>query len=419
MKRVAPREVEAGLPSAHSPVAIVLGLDLNGLGVVRALGRAGLPIVGVDHLRGHVGRASRYCGSVVEANPCASDELIRCLQDLGGALAHGGVIFPTMDDTVRILSERRSEVPPSLALSLPSAESVTRLMEKEDLACLARQHGWPAPETMTCGTAAEVSETAQRFPYPGVMKPGRRELAAPRGVPQKVWTFENPQELADAYRVLSRWEPRVILQEIVPGPDSSVVFCLFYADRSSKARVLFVGRKIRQFPPGYGSTSSAAPAHDERVRAFAERFVADTAFRGLGSVEMKIHARTGEPLLIEPTVGRTDYQSFLAVANGVNIPEIAFRDLTGLPPRSQPTPERAVTYVVARSDWRSARMQIREGRESWRGFLGSLKGPKVFALLQAGDPRPFFYMIHYSTTGRFVRVLRRAARGLLRREDQG
>jgi D-aspartate ligase len=402
------------LPVTRSPVAIVLGLDLNGLGVVRALGKANIPVVGVDHLRGHAGRASRYCGRVIEANPCASEDLIGCLKDLGAALPHGGVLFPTMDDTVRILSERRTEVPASLALSLPSADSVTGLMEKEDLARLARQHAWPAPVTTTCASLAEVSEAAERFPYPGVMKPGRRELTAPRGVPRKVWTFETRQELIEAYNDLSRWETRVILQEIVPGPDSSVVFCLFYADRSSRPRTLFVGRKIRQFPPGYGSTSSAAPAHDDRVRAFTERFIRDTRFQGLGSVEMKVHARTGEPLLIEPTVGRTDYQSFLAVANGVNIPEIAFRDLAGLPAVAQEPGEEPITYVVARSDWRSARMQIHEGRETWRGYLRSLKGRKVFALLQSGDPRPFLYTIHYSTSGRLFRVLRRAARSVLR-----
>jgi D-aspartate ligase len=400
--------IDRGLP-LEAP-AIVLGLDLNGLGVVRALGRAGIPVIGVDHLKGHAGRASRYCGTVIDANPCSSDDLIRCLQDLGSRLAHDGVIFPTMDDSVRILSQRRSELPPNLKLSLPSPDTVTRLMEKEDLAALAEQHGWPAPFTTICTDAAEVAEAARRFPFPGVMKPGRRELAAPRGIPQKLWAFEDPRQLVDAYDVLSRWERRVILQEIVAGPDSAVAFCLFYADRTAQPRALFVGRKIRQYPPLYGSTSSAAPAHDDRVRSFAERFIRDVNFQGLGSVEMKIHARTGEPLLIEPTVGRTDYQSFLAVANGVNIPEVAFRDLMGLPTRQRPPSARAVKYLVARSDWRSARLQIRDGRETWRGYLRSLRGRKAYALLQGGDPRPLFYAIHYATTGRAIRVLKRVVR---------
>jgi predicted ATP-grasp superfamily ATP-dependent carboligase len=245
------------------------------------------------------------------------------------------------------------------------------------------------------------------------MKPGRRELDAPRGIPQKVWTFTTAAELIAAYRTLSRWETKVVLQEVVPGPDSAVLFCLFYADGASRTRAHFVGHKIRQFPPLYGSTSSAEPLDAPAVREFAERYVADVAYKGLGSVEMKMDPRSGRPLLIEPTVGRTDYQSFLAVANGVNIPEVAYRDLAGLEPAAPPRGAgRPVKYVVGLRDLRSAARHVREGRETWWGVFRSLRGPKVFALLQSSDPGPFLYRIHYATLGRLARGVLRRLRSL-------
>jgi predicted ATP-grasp superfamily ATP-dependent carboligase len=387
--------------------AIVLGLDLNGLGVVRALGSSGIDVIGVDNVLSHAGRASRYCREVMAASPTAADDLIPALRKIAEGLGRPGVLFPTMDDTVRILSQHRGELPERLRVALPEASMTARLMEKEDLAELAARHGWPAPFTCICRSEADVASAAASFPYPGVMKPGRRELDAPRGIPQKVWTFSTPDELFAAYRTLSRWEKKVVLQEVVPGPDSAVLFCLFYADRRSRPRALFVGHKIRQFPPLYGSTSSAEPIEAPDVRDFAVKYISDVAYQGLGSVEMKADARTGRPLLIEPTVGRTDYQSFVAVANGVNIPAIAYRDLADLDPIESPRrAARPVKYVVGLRDLRSAARHVREGRETWRGFVLSLRGPKAFALLQPRDPGPFLYRIHYATLGRAARLAR-------------
>jgi predicted ATP-grasp superfamily ATP-dependent carboligase len=393
--------------------AIVLGVDLNGLGVVRALGRAGVDVVGVDHTLSHAGRASRYCREVVDADPTSADDLVPALQRIAERLRRPAVLFPTMDDTVRVLSRHRSELPEALRVALPEEAMTARLMEKEDLAELARQYDWPAPFTCICRSEAELGAVAGRFPYPGVMKPGRRELDAPRGIPQKVWTFTTEAELMASYRTLSRWETKVVLQEVVAGPDSAVLFCLFYADAASRMRAHFVGHKIRQFPPLYGSTSSAEPLEAPAVREFAERYVADVAYKGLGSIEMKMDPRSGRPLLIEPTVGRTDYQSFLAVANGVNIPEVAYRDLAGLEPAALPRiAGRPVKYVVGLRDLRSAARHVREGRETWWGVLRSLRGPKVFALLQPSDPGPFLYRIHYATLGRLARGVRRRLRSL-------
>ena len=199
--------------------AIVLGVDLNGLGVVRALGRAGVEVVGVDLVLSHAGRASRYCREVVEADPTSADDLLPALRRLAGRLDGPGVLFPTMDDTVRVLSRHRHELPERLRVALPEEAMTARLMEKEDLAELARQHDWPAPHTCICRSEGELEAAAARFPYPGVMKPGRRELDAPRGIPQKVWTFATAAELMTSYRTLSRWETKVVLQEVVPGPD--------------------------------------------------------------------------------------------------------------------------------------------------------------------------------------------------------
>jgi predicted ATP-grasp superfamily ATP-dependent carboligase len=150
------------------------------------------------------------------------------------------------------------------------------------------------------------------------------------------------------------------------------------------------------------------------VQEFASQFIRDVSYHGLGSVEMKVDSRSGTLKFIEPTVGRTDYQSFLAVANGFNIPEIAYRDLAGLPAVAARPQRRPVKFIVGISDVRSALQQIGKGRDSWRGYLRSLRGRKVFALFQGNDPGPFLYRIHYATVGRLARMAKRAVRRIAR-----
>jgi predicted ATP-grasp superfamily ATP-dependent carboligase len=51
---------------------------------------------------------------------------------------------------------------------------------------------------------------------------------------------------------------------------------------------------------------------------------------GFGGVEYKRDARDGRFLIIEPTVGRTDWQEEVATLAGVNIPLMAYRHELGL-----------------------------------------------------------------------------------------
>ena len=47
-------------------------------------------------------------------------------------------------------------------------------------------------------------------------------------------------------------------------------------------------------------------------------------------MEYKLHARTGRHLLLEPTVGRSDYQGEIAILTSVTIRLVAYANLTGV-----------------------------------------------------------------------------------------
>ena len=87
--------------------------------------------------------------------------------------------------------------------------------------------------------------------------------------------------------------------------------------------------------------------------------------------------------MIEPTVGRMDTCSELAVVNGVNLPLAGYSDLAGLP---RPTPGVHPTATAWRKDWLINRKAARfKGKGALHGPEGM---PIVDGIWRSSDPLP-------------------------------
>ena len=100
-------------------------------------------------------------------------------------------------------------------------------------------------------------------------------------------------------------------------------------------------------------------------------------FRGMGSLEFKRHARTGDYYMIEPTACRTDYQSELATLNGVNLPAIQYAEQRrlALPPAS---PTHSLGWIDPGAIASGAR--VPKSGPGWQA---------IDALWRANDPGPW------------------------------
>jgi len=113
--------------------------------------------------------------------------------------------------------------------------------------------------------------------------------------------------------------------------------------------------------------------------------------KGLGSVEFKFNKKSHEFVITEPTVGRPNLQSYIAVANGVNIPYVAYCDLIGTPTcqLDQPSENGSVKWINEFREYSSARFYMKRGDLSARDWYRSIRGPKTYALFSLSDPVPF------------------------------
>lgn len=113
------------------PTAFVLNASLAGLGAIRSLGRAGVPVVALDPDPGHAGFVSRCCTARQCPHPVREPErLVEFLIDEGRRLDEPGVLSPASDAFVLFISRHRDALKDHFLFILPAPEVVEQSVDK-------------------------------------------------------------------------------------------------------------------------------------------------------------------------------------------------------------------------------------------------------------------------------------------------
>jgi D-aspartate ligase len=384
-------------PATRTP-AIILGLEINGLAVLRALGKAGVPIHGFAATPESPGLYSRYLnGSEVFAFSEAS--ILSHLEALSGRFGKGvkPVIFATTDQTVEIVSKHKARLEGMYTVPCPDFNLVGQLLDKEPFYRLAIRHGIrvPASYFFHQGDAPVLPAEAS---FPAIVKsckkmyPDGKAAVRHEGPPlPKAVIAQDPAEATRWIKTYLDSGADVIAQQYISGADSEVYFILGTYDRQGGCLASYAGRKIRQWPVNTGGSASVEPARAPEIEAETRQFFGKLGYHGLASMEYRRNPADGEYYAIEPTVGRCDFQEGLAIGNGVNFPLLCYKEALGLPiAESESRPMRSRPWVSFESDRNAANQLIREGklaRISWWVFL--IK-PKTGSLFNLSDLSPFW-----------------------------
>jgi D-aspartate ligase len=360
--------------------AVVVGADINGLGVVRSLARKGVPTWLVDANPTDPTMRTRYPTKVVVSS-LAGRAVIDALIRLRARFDADPVLFLTREETVEAVSSQLDRVASCYRISMPEAGLMNRLMDKVCFQRLAQESGFPIPRAV-CFRRVDDLADIDAPGYPCVLKPAVK-------TPRYAARFKK------AYKVASRAQleqlvgeidgaAEMIAQEWIEGGDGQLYFCLQYRAREAGRAVSFTGRKLRSWPPATGGTASCVPAPEsasELVR-LTDAFFTAVGYFGIGSMEFKQDARTGRYLMIEPTVGRTDFQEEIAALNGVNIPYAAYCGELGRSLRPAVGAAPPAAWAVAPIDrWSSERQSIA------RSFPRGLR--RYDAIWRFADPMPW------------------------------
>jgi D-aspartate ligase len=309
--------------------AVVVGGGTNALGVVRSLGRQGVRVAVLAKQAGAPAMRSRYAARRIVATDYASlpAQLLVVAQELQGR----PVLFLTEEEAVRVVSEARDRLQSIYRFRLGTHDLMLELTHKEGVQRLAEGAGLSIPRAVRLGNPSDLNLLAQ-LRFPCVLKPGLKHAGYGARF-KKAYVVKSASETRQLFDEISPVLPDLLVQEWIEGGDDAIYFCLQYTGGDGRSVASFTGRKLRAWPPQVGGTASciAAPEAAAELDALTERFFAAVGFQGMGSMEYKQDARDGKFYVVEPTVGRTDYQQEVATINGNNLPYAAYCYESGLP----------------------------------------------------------------------------------------
>jgi D-aspartate ligase len=393
----------ARLPEHQKPYAVIVGLDsIPGIQAARILAGRGVPVVAIASRPKHYCCRTRVCEKILFADT-QSDEVVQLLERLGAGFAQPAVLVPCTDRSVLLVSRHRQELGRPYRFVLPEPDVVETLMDKVGFYAYTQQAGFRAPRTFVLDELADVEQAVHGLAFPCILKPAKRTPDWAKHSPNKVYRAQDARELAALYARCSAWARPLIVQEWIPGSDADLFSCNCYFNAGGELVASFVARKLRQWPPQMGISSLGQECRNDEVLHTAVRLFEKAGYAGLGYVEMKRDARTGEYWVLEANIGRPTVRSAIAEAGGVELLYAAYCDALGWPlPAQLLQTYQGVKWVHLHYDLRSALHYARRGELTLSEWWQSWRGRKTYALFAWRDPGPFLGDLA-STLGRGLR----------------
>ncbi len=354
--------------------ALVFNCHITGLAVARSLAAHGVEVVALDPDPRGLGQASRAVRARhVCPNPLVDEgAFVDWLLDrFGGS---GAVLFPTNDEWVLAVARHAARLRPSFRIPY-ATEAVETVLDKRALYARAGALGIPIPKTFSLDDPERASREIR---YPAIVKPAEQRRFYDRfGV--KVFRSEDAETLVRVAREAA--DLACVAQEIVAVPAGGFYSFCSYVAPDGEVRGAFVGRKLEQYPEGFGTAclvvGEQVPEIVERGAAILKSF----GYHGISEVEFIWDPDRREHLLLDvnPRVWKW---IGLPTASGVDLPWLAYSEAIGEPARAREVRD-GLRWIYERDYALLARERP----------LFPAAGATVLAVWDPEDPGPFAQLI--------------------------
>jgi D-aspartate ligase len=381
----------SGLISDSTTPAVVLVCHHHvGIGIVRSLGRLGVPVYCVDVDRFNPACLSKYCAGkfVWDLHNSPRSESVDFLLDIGRKIGRRALLIPTSDIGAMLVDDNAERLSSSFIFPQRPGALTRSLCSKQEMFYLARKWGLPVPETAFPKSRADVVRYLETARLPVLLKPIYNLHPSGNVKPWRMMLVDTREELLSRYDTIENpAAPNVMLQEYIPGPDEMTWTFNGYFDQHGECRVAFTGRKLRNFPPYFGQASLAACEKNEYVRDATIGFMKSIGYRGPLDIGHRYDMRDGKYKVndINPRVGAM-FRLFVD-ENGMDVVRALYQDLTGQPVTPASTVE-GRRWVVEDVDLVSSVRYYRDRKFSLRGWINSYRGVREATFLARDDLLP-------------------------------
>lgn len=369
-----------------APGVVLLGSDFKALGVIRSLGRRGIPSVVIDNnqrsawFSRYVRHRFAWDGSMEDLT--FVEFLLRLAKQYR---LERWVLIPAQDEVVGMVARHADRLGACFQLVTPSWDVVRWAFDKRLTHQMARETGVAYPRTWYPASEAELDQLD--IALPAIIKPAI-SVHLQYVTRLKALPAETPDELRAQYRaaaaILSPDE--IMVQETIPGYGSTQFSVAAYCVDGEPVMSM-TARRSRQYPIDFGLGSSYVEAIEmPELLEPAAKLLRFMGLTGMVEVEFKRDPRDGQDKLLDINVRPWGWHT-LCIACGLDFPYIQYRDLLGQAPEPV-TPRYGFRWLRMMTDLPAGMQEVRAGISTPRAYLRSLVGRNVFSVADWRDPLP-------------------------------
>jgi predicted ATP-grasp superfamily ATP-dependent carboligase len=368
--------------------AIVISTYTMGLGVIRALGRMGVPVIAMYYDHRDMGYVSRYVREAIRVpHPAECEQqFIDLLVDQAEHCQHG-LLMPTSDAALVAVSRHKACLEQHYIVGCTEWEITEQFIDKKCTYALGEAIGVPVPKTIVPRSVEQVEQYGATTEFPCLVKPCQSHLFYAK-FKQKMIEVHNLDQMLAVFQQAAQSGLDVVLQEFIPGSDTlGVNYNSYFWD--GEAVVEFTAEKVRNAPPRFGSPRVAISKEVPEVIAPGRKILQAMGFYGFSCTEFKKDPRDGVYKLMEVN-GRHNLSSMLAVRCGVNFPWLHYKHLTQNETPSPMRFQQGVYWIDIIRDLRYSITHHQHEQQTLTQYIRPYLKRHVFAVLSLRDPRPFF-----------------------------
>lgn len=379
--------------------AIILSAHTMALGVIKALGRQGVPLVVVHYDRRDMAQRSRYATQTLAAPHPQEDEdgFVATILQLADKW-QGSVLIPVSDETLVVAARHKETLSRHFLVACPDYATACQIIDKQQTCKLALAAGVTTPRTLIPQSLADVQNFCEDVVFPCILKPAQSHLFYTQfGV--KMFVAENPAQLLDGYRRAADAHLGVMVQEYIPGGDGDVANYNCYAV-DGKVLAEFTADHIRNAPPWFGSPRVVRSRQIDALLEPGRSLMQALNYTGYACTEFKRDRRDGQYKLMEIN-GRHNLSTLLAVRCGIDFPWLDYRyHAYGELPGEQ-TFQSGIYWIDLSRDIAYSLKHHREEQYALRDYLRPYLQPHVWAIFDWRDPLPFIQRIGHLASEMF------------------
>lgn len=364
------------------PPVLNLSLTATGIAVARILARRGVKVYGTDTNVFSIGRFSKYVrkpdfGYKTDIN----SDLLEKLARFSKKFNLKPVLIVSSDDFIEYVSENYNVLKEFYSIQESLSPEISKnFLNKKDFYKLCEKHKVSYPKTLTLTGEESLEEITENLRFPMIVKPNLIHKWKKYLKGNKVLLINNKKELKGVLKKEKNLLIDSLLQEVIPGPDENIFIFKVYFGKDGELKASYTARKIRQYPPYFGSFSLVETIENKEVKKLSIDFLKKIRFKGLCGTEFKYDPRDNDYKIIEINIRPQLWEGAMKVSNA-EIVWYAYCDLTGLNTPKDILQKNQVKFSYLLRDVYSAYLMIRDGNLTVGDWFKSYKNLKGDALI--------------------------------------